>query len=333
MPFNPDLSTIQEATFSNSEYFDSASSSPIKSVASEINQNLKKSILSGLNSLRRLQSNPLYEEDSTIIEDESFFDEKDDVRRSENYVGEQVPVIDCELPKQNGEFQYDEVPLLVEPSVKEIVVSNKNPGNQIDEMKVGGKGTYTFDVEPTEQPRNTVQSTKNIKKRPFLKRGQGKNCLQKFPSETNAKTATKPKLKPVNSKVSQNSKVGNVRPKSSNNQKMGKENKMPKSSVPKPSKNILNSKTINRVTSSSMYDQEPEDSFNVSIQNEKQVNEQLQSKADFQNLNFLKDTLFYYVLGGYFFKWRTVLYFFLKTGRSYRINSFCIVIFREFVWG
>ena len=27
-------------------------------------------------------------------------------------------------------------------------------------------------------------------------------------------------------------------------------------------------------------------------------------------------------LGGYFFKWRTVLYFFLKTGKRYRANSF-----------
>ena len=286
MPFNPDLSTIQEATFSNSEYFDSASSSPIKSdqirsAASEINQNLKKSILSGLNSIRRLQNNPLYEEDSTIIEDESFFDEQDDVRRSDNYVGEQI--INC---KQHCEFKYDEVPLLVEPSANEIVLSNQNPGNQIDEMKVGGKGTYTFDVEPTEQSRNTVQTTKNVQKRPFLKRGQGKNCLQKFPTEPNTKSTTKSKLKPVNSKVSQNSKVANVKPKSSNHQKMGKENKMPKSSVPKPSKNILNSKTINRVTSSSMYDQEPEDSFNVSIQNEKQANEQLQSKPGIQNNYF-----------------------------------------------
>jgi len=32
-------------------------------------------------------------------------------------------------------------------------------------------------------------------------------------------------------------------------------------------------------------------------------------------------------LGGYFFKWRTVLYFFLKTGKRYRPNSFCIVIY------
>ena len=27
-------------------------------------------------------------------------------------------------------------------------------------------------------------------------------------------------------------------------------------------------------------------------------------------------------LGGYFFKWRTVLYFFLETGKRYRPNSF-----------
>ena len=279
MPFNPDLSTIQEATFSNSEYFDSASSSPIKSVASEINQNLKKSILSGLNSIRRLQNNPLYEEDSTIIEDESFFDEQDDVRRScTDFSGEQM--IHSKPLEQN--VRYDEVPLLVEPSANEMISSNTNPVNQIDEMKVSGKGTYTLEVEPMEQPRNTVQSTKITQKRPFLKRGQGKNCLQKFSTEPNTKTTVKPKLKPVNSKVTKNSKVSNVKPKSSNHQKIGKENKMPKSSVPKPSKNILNSKTINRVTSSSMYDQEPEDSFNVSIQNEKQANEQLQSKPGIQ---------------------------------------------------
>ena len=285
MPFNPDLSTIQEATFSNSEYFDSASSSPVKSsVASEINQNLKRSILSGLNSIRRLQNNPLYEEDSTIIEDESFFDEQDDVRRScPDVGGEQM--IHSNLPTQN--IRYDEVPLLVEPSVNEIPSSNANSGNQIDEIKVGGKGTYTFEMEPMEQPRNTVQSTKTTQKRPFLKRGQGKNCLQKFPTEPNTKSADKQKLKPVNSKVSKNSKVPNVKmPKSSNHQKIGKENKMPKSSVPKPSKNILNTKTINRVTSSSMYDQEPEDSFNVSIQNEKQANEQLQSKPGIHNYHF-----------------------------------------------
>ena len=285
MPFNPDLSTIQEATFSNSEYFDSASSSPVKSsVASEINQNLKRSILSGLNSIRRLQNNPLYEEDSTIIEDESFFDEQDDVRRScPDVGGEQM--IHSNLPTQN--IRYDEVPLLVEPSVNEIPSSNANSGNQIDEIKVGGKGTYTFEMEPMEQPRNTVQSTKTTQKRPFLKRGQGKNCLQKFPTESNTKSVVKQKLKPVNSKTSKNSKVPNVKmPKSSNNQKIGKENKMPKSSVPKPSKNILNSKTVNRVTSSSMYDQEPEDSFNVSIQNEKQANEQLQSKPGIHNYHF-----------------------------------------------
>ena len=279
MPFNPDLSTIQEATFSNSEYFDSASSSPIKSVASEINQNLKKSILSGLNSIRRLQNNPLYEEDSTIIEDESFFDEQDDVRRSCTDFSDEH-MIHSKPPEQN--IRYDEVPLLVEPSANEMISSNTNPVNQIDEMKVGGKGTYTFEVEPMEQSRNTVQSTKTTQKRPFLKRGQGKNCLQKFSTEPNIKTTVKPKLKPVNSKVTKNSKVSNVKPKSSNHQKIGKENKMPKSSVPKPSKNILNSKTINRVTSSSMYDQEPEDSFNVSIQNEKQANEQLQSKPGIQ---------------------------------------------------
>jgi len=285
MPFNPDLSTIQEATFSNSEYFDSASSSPVKSsVASEINQNLKRSILSGLNSIRRLQNNPLYEEDSTIIEDESFFDEQDDVRRScPDIGGEQM--IHSNLPTQN--IRYDEVPLLVEPSVSETPSSNANSGNQIDEIKVGGKGTYTFEMEPMEQPRNTVQSTKTTQKRPFLKRGQGKNCLQKFPTESNTKSVVKQKLKPVNSKTSKNSKVPNVKmPKSSNNQKIGKENKMPKSSVPKPSKNILNSKTVNRVTSSSMYDQEPEDSFNVSIQNEKQANEQLQSKPGIHNYHF-----------------------------------------------
>jgi len=38
-------------------------------------------------------------------------------------------------------------------------------------------------------------------------------------------------------------------------------------------------------------------------------------------------------LGGYFFKWRTVLYFFLKTGKRYRPNSFCIVIYEKFVLG
>ena len=38
-------------------------------------------------------------------------------------------------------------------------------------------------------------------------------------------------------------------------------------------------------------------------------------------------------LGGYFFKRRTVLYFFLKTGKSYRLNSFCIVIYAKFVKG
>lgn len=285
MPFNPDLSTIQEATFSNSEYFDSASSSPVKSsVASEINQNLKRSILSGLNSIRRLQNNPLYEEDSTIIEDESFFDEQDDVRRScPDVGGEQM--IHSNLPTQN--IRYDELPLLVEPSVNEMPSFNANSGNQIDEIKVGGKGTYTFEMEPMEQPRNTVQSTKTTQKRSFLKRGQGKNCLQKFPTEPNTKSAVKQKLKPVNSKASKNSKVPNVKmPKSSNHQKIGKENKMPKSSVPKPSKNILNSKTVNRVTSSSMYDQEPEDSFNVSIQNEKQANEQLQSKPGIHNYHF-----------------------------------------------
>ena len=282
MPFNPDLSTIQEATFSNSEYFDSASSSPIKSsVASEINQNLKKSILSGLNSIRRLQNNPLYEEDSTIIEDESFFDEQDDVRRSgADFSAEQI----IQPTEQN--IRYDEVPLLVEPSVNEVRSSNTNHGNQIDEMKVGGKGTYNFEMEPMELSRNTAQSTKTTQKRPFLKRGQGKNCLQKFPTEPNTKTTAKPKLKPVNSKVTKNSNVVNAKPKSSNHQKIGKENKIPKSSVPKPSKNILNSKTINRVTSSSMYDQEPEDSFNVSIQNEKQANEQLQSKPGIQNNHF-----------------------------------------------
>lgn len=276
MPFNPDLSTIQEATFSNSEYFDSASSSPIKSVASEINQNLKKSILSGLNSIRRLQNNPLYEEDSTIIEDESFFDEQDDVRHScADFTGEQMD--HCKPLEQN--IRYDEIPLIVEPHINKIMSAKTNPGHQIDEIKVGGNGTYNFEIsEPLEQPRNTVQSTKTTVKRQFLKRGQGKNCLQKFPNEQNLKNTMKPKLKPINSKISKISKVPNVKPKSSNHQKSGKENKMPKSSVPKPSKNILNSKTINRVTSNSLYDQEPEDSFNVSIQNEKQANEQLQSK-------------------------------------------------------
>ena len=40
-----------------------------------------------------------------------------------------------------------------------------------------------------------------------------------------------------------------------------------------------------------------------------------------------------FYLGGYFFKWRTVLYFFLKTGKRYRSNSFCIVICGKFVLG
>ena len=38
-------------------------------------------------------------------------------------------------------------------------------------------------------------------------------------------------------------------------------------------------------------------------------------------------------LGGYFFKWRTVLYFFLETGKRYQPNSFFIVIYRRFVRG
>ena len=38
-------------------------------------------------------------------------------------------------------------------------------------------------------------------------------------------------------------------------------------------------------------------------------------------------------LGGYFFKWGSVLYFFLETGNSNRPNSFCIVIYEKFVLG
>ena len=38
-------------------------------------------------------------------------------------------------------------------------------------------------------------------------------------------------------------------------------------------------------------------------------------------------------LGGYFFKWRTVLYFFLETGKRYRPNSFFIVNYGRFVRG
>ena len=38
-------------------------------------------------------------------------------------------------------------------------------------------------------------------------------------------------------------------------------------------------------------------------------------------------------LGCYFFKWRSVLYFFLKTGNRHRPNSFCVVIYEEFVLG
>ena len=44
----------------------------------------------------------------------------------------------------------------------------------------------------------------------------------------------------------------------------------------------------------------------------------------------LLQTLF---LGGHFFKRWTVLYFFLKTGKRYRPNSFCIVIYAKFVLG
>ena len=39
------------------------------------------------------------------------------------------------------------------------------------------------------------------------------------------------------------------------------------------------------------------------------------------------------ILGGYFFEWRTVLYFFHETGKRYRHNSFCIVIYGKFVLG
>ena len=71
---------------------------------------------SGLNNIRRLQSNPLYEEDSTIVEDESsFFDEQDDIRNS-NSVNHHQP---------NQTQSYDELPLLVEPTRDDIIPNNR----------------------------------------------------------------------------------------------------------------------------------------------------------------------------------------------------------------
>ena len=51
------------------------------------------------------------------------------------------------------------------------------------------------------------------------------------------------------------------------------------------------------------------------------------------HLRFCHSVFYLVKLRWIFFKWRTILYFFLETGKRYRPNSFFIVIYSKFVWG
>ena len=54
---------------------------------------------------------------------------------------------------------------------------------------------------------------------------------------------------------------------------------------------------------------------------------------DYKNGTYYRAEFAYLSFRWIFFKWRTVLYFFLKTGKRYRPNSFFIVICGKFVLG
>ena len=130
----------------------------------------------------------------------------------------------------------------------------------LDDICVGGTGTY--DLGHIQEPIRDV--TNKPIKRPFLKRGQGKNCLN------NAKpTKTKP-VKKVQTRKSHSAPVLKA--------KKNKENVQPKKTMPPPSK--VKPTMRKRVV------EEPEDSFNVSLQNEKQANQQLQQQEKLEAREF-----------------------------------------------
>ena len=138
----------------------------------KVGEYIYNKLFSGLNNIRKSH---IYEEDSTIIEDESeIFDEND----HKNVI--------------NG---YDQIPLLVsskepEPN-KQRRINNENTTNNIEGINIAGSGTYNIENALTAAKENSPQflntATRQKTKRPFLKRGQGKNCLIKKPVENKSK--------------------------------------------------------------------------------------------------------------------------------------------------
>ena len=172
-----------------------------------------------MNSARRL----IDDEESTIIEENSeIFDEADHRK-----------MIDA----------YDQLPVMIsKPDTPDQV--NAEPVS-LDDICVGGSGTYDFSKV---QDRH-IKDVTNKQKRPFLRRGQGKNCLNNKPAVKKAQTQKRPSSAPARSmpKVAARSTAtkSTVKPKPIQKQVKNKENIKP---VSKPKLK----------TKKSVYDQSPE---------------------------------------------------------------------------
>ena len=237
-----------------------------------------------MNNIRRFQQNQIFEEESTIIEEESsIFDENDH--------------------RETIQADYEDIPLLVsskEPDqVSKQTESRMNP---VEEMRIAGSGTYDLDDALSALKENSIPKQEIKTKRPFLKRGQGKNCLR---MDQKNKKQPKPAARANVTRKSKDQKLQLVKP----DTKLQSENKTTRTKKPreqasktvtKPSQTkISNSRQINqkqskkklqrKIVTNTDYNymqQEPEDSFDVSIQNEKQINAHLDEKNEIEEIEF-----------------------------------------------
>ena len=242
MPFNLDLSTIQEATFHSEGTNSSTQNSPAKDLK-------KRSILSGLNSARRL----LDDDDSTIVEETSdIFDEAD---------------------HRNIIDQYDQLPP-AQPSVPDY-----NEPVSLDDILVNGSGTYDLGKTSSIKPINDV--TNKPAKKIFLRRGQGKNCLNASKQTKSTKKKSTQKTRPSSAPATAASAQRAEKTTQKRAQPIrNKENVRPTKKTVAPSKPPSQGKQRN------IYDQSPEDSFNISIQNEKAINKHLNQLEQLQDNEF-----------------------------------------------
>jgi len=143
-------------------------------------------------------------------------------------------------------------------------------------MRIAGSGNYDLDEAISTLKENNYPNKEIKIKKPFLKRGQGKNCLKKnsIPKSKNSN--------PINTKISKKENIQKNQNKKQNMERKqtNKIQKISKTVITKPSQTKLTNKRQNNKKNNLtrkiheenyFIDQEPENSFDVSIQNEKQV--------------------------------------------------------------